>query len=84
MGNYDPSSFPEDLLDRDKVASQLGAPVDGWIPELIFRYAIFKPLGLNVDWAIMIDVYRVNEDGQTEEELSIPVDRLVSGDLRSS
>jgi hypothetical protein len=40
--------------------------MDGWTPELIFRYAIFKPLSLNVDWAIMIDVYRVNEEGQTQ------------------
>jgi hypothetical protein len=59
---YDVSAFPEDLLYRDKVVSVLGPPIDGWIPELAFRYAVFQPIGLNVDWAIMLNARRT-EDG---------------------
>lgn len=65
LGRYHPSAFPEGRLDRNKIASQLGAPVDGWTPELIYRYAILIPEGLNVDWAIMIDVYRRTDQGET-------------------
>ena len=62
--DYDPQVYPPERLDRDKTAGQLGAPIDGWIPELVYRYAILLPDGLNVDWAIMIDVYRLDESGQ--------------------
>ncbi len=65
IGRYDPEVYPPELLDPDKIASQLGAPIDGWTPELVYRYAILLPEGLNVDWAIMIDVYRVDEMGET-------------------
>ena len=65
IGEYDPEAYPPELLFSDKTAGQLGAPIDGWIPELIYRYAILMPEGLTVDWAIMIDVYRVDENGDT-------------------
>lgn len=62
LGKYHPSVFPEEHLYRDKIASVLGAPMDGWIPELVYRLAIDKRTGLNVDWAIMTYAFRV-EDG---------------------
>jgi hypothetical protein len=62
---YDPTVYPPDQLDPDKIASQLGTPIDGWVPELIIRYCILIPRALNVDWALMIDVYHVDEDGET-------------------
>ena len=71
---YDPTTFPEDLLYRDKVVSQLGAAVDGWIPELVYRYAIHGPLGINVDWAIMINAYR--EDDTDTGETRRRVERI--------
>lgn len=74
LNRYDPTSFPADFLDRDKVISQLGAAVDGWVPELVFRYAIYVPLGLNVDWAIMIDAYR--EDDLDSGESRRRVERI--------
>lgn len=58
---YDPTVFPEEFLERETVVSQLGAAVDGWVPELVFRYSIHRQLGLNIDWAIMIDAYRHND-----------------------
>lgn len=61
---YDPAVYPPESLDRDKIAGQLGALIGGWIPELVYRYAILIRDGLNVDCAIMIDVCRVDEDGQ--------------------
>jgi hypothetical protein len=63
LARYDVTQFPEDILYRDKVASILGAPMDGWTPELVFRYAICQPLGLNVDWAIMTYARRVEGGG---------------------
>lgn len=62
LQEYDVTAFPEDLLYRDQVVSVLGAPMAGWIPELVFRYAVFQPIALNVDWAIMLNARRV-EDG---------------------
>lgn len=64
LAKYDPEGFPEERLWRQKIASQLGAPIDGWTPELIYRLAVLEPAQLNVDWAIMIDVYRVEADGE--------------------
>jgi hypothetical protein len=63
LGRYDPLAFPEDLLYRDEVVSILGAPMDGWVPELVYRYAVLVPTGLNVDWAIMLNAYRVEDGG---------------------
>jgi hypothetical protein len=57
---YDPAVYPADEVYRDTVVSVLGAPVDGWIFELVYRYAIYH--GRNIDWAIMIWARRV-EDG---------------------
>lgn len=63
LARYDATQFPEEILYRDQVASTLGAPVDGWTPELVFRYTVCQPLGLNVDWAIMINARRVEDGG---------------------
>lgn len=63
VGAYDPGQLPPERLFADKVVGQLGAPVDGWIPELVYRYAILVPESLCVDWAIMLDVYRLDENG---------------------
>ena len=57
---YNPKDYPENQLDRDTVVSVLGPPIDGWLFELVYRFAICK--GYNVDWAIMIFARRV-EDG---------------------
>ena len=62
---YDPTVYPPDQLDPDKIVSQLGAPIDGWTPELIFRFAILRRRALYVDWALMFDVYRIDEDDKT-------------------
>ena len=56
--------YPPESLDCDKVVGQLGLPIDGWTAELVYRYAILIRDRLNVDWAIMIDVYRLDEDGK--------------------
>ncbi len=64
LARYDQDGFPEKRLFRDKIAGQLGAPIDGWVPEVIYRYAALTPEWLVVDWAIMIDVYRVEADGE--------------------
>jgi len=62
---YDPANlFDEDDLARDKVVGVLGEPIDGWVPELVYRYALHRS-GLMVDWAIMLDTYRV-EHGSDE------------------
>lgn len=61
---YDPADYPADELYRDKVVSILGPPLDGWIFELVYRYAIYR--GLNIDWAIMIWARRA-EDGINAE-----------------
>jgi hypothetical protein len=61
---YDPGRYAPELLDLDKIAGALGPAIDGWIPELVYRYSILIPRGLCIDWAIMIDVYRVDDDGK--------------------
>jgi hypothetical protein len=61
LGTYDVTVFPEDRLYRDKVASVLGSAMDGWIPELVYRFAILAPVALNVDWAIMMYARRADE-----------------------
>jgi hypothetical protein len=58
---YDPREYPADELDRDSVVSVLGPPIEGWLFELVYRFAIFR--GHNVDWAIMVFARRV--DGGT-------------------
>ena len=63
LPRYDPSQFADEDLYPDKVASILGAPIDGWTPELVFRYAVYRPLQLNVDWAIMLYARRVEDGG---------------------
>lgn len=63
LPRYEVGQFPVDDLYRDKVVSILGAPIDGWTPELVYRYAIYAPLGLNVDWAIMLYARRVEDGG---------------------
>lgn len=55
LSPYDSSRFPEDTLYKDTIVSVLGAAMDGWVPELVYRYEIYAPLGLNVNWAIMIN-----------------------------
>jgi hypothetical protein len=51
---YDPSVYPEEDLHHNTDVGQLGdEPIDGWTFELVYRYAIYVPEGLNVDWAIM-------------------------------
>jgi hypothetical protein len=62
LPHYDVTVFAETDLYRDKVASTLGDAMDGWVPELVYRYAVHQQLGLNVDWAIMLYAYR-GEDG---------------------
>lgn len=57
---YDPKDYPEDELYRDTVVSLLGPPIDGWLFELVYRFAIFR--GYNIDWAIMIFARRVDEE----------------------
>ena len=63
LGRYDISEFPEDQLYTDECVSVMGAPIHGWVPELFFRYTIFTPEGLNVDWAIALNVRRVEDGG---------------------
>jgi len=63
LPRYEVGKFPVDDLYGDKVVSILGAPINGWVPELVYRYAIFVPLGLNVDWAIMLYARRVEDRG---------------------
>jgi hypothetical protein len=65
VGNYDPEQFPQDRLDPDMIVGTLGAPVDGWTPELIYRYEQLLPERLTVNWAIMVDVFRVDQSGNT-------------------
>lgn len=62
LGRYDPHVVPDDQLYCDTIVSVLGPPMSGWIPELVYRVAIDQQTGLNVDWAIMTNAYRV-EDG---------------------
>jgi len=64
LAKYDQVGFPEELLFRDKIVGQLGSPIDGWVPQLIYRYAALTPEWLVVDWAIMVDVYRVEANGE--------------------
>lgn len=64
-GDYRPDAFPIETLDSDKIVGPLGSPLDGWNFELIYRYAIQLLTGLNVNWAIMIDAYKWNEDGRS-------------------
>lgn len=52
LAPYDPTVFPENECSNDLVASVLGAAVDGWVPELLYRYTLYR--GLYIDWAIMI------------------------------
>lgn len=73
IADYNPNVYPEDYLDRDLIVGQLGAEIDGWTPELVYRYAIFLPDGLNVDWAMMIYVYRA---GKASESTRRRVERI--------
>ncbi len=57
---YDPKDYPEDEVDRDAVVSVLGPPIDGWLFEVVYRFAFWR--GYNIDWAIMVFARRV-EDG---------------------
>ncbi|OBF91044.1 hypothetical protein A5791_15790 [Mycobacterium sp. 852002-51163_SCH5372311] len=67
---YDPKAYPDTY--RDHVVSVLhDTPIDGWIFELVFRFAIYR--GLNVDWAIMINA-RAAVDGAKAERR--PVERI--------
>ncbi|MCB9440819.1 MAG: hypothetical protein H6523_11290 [Mycolicibacterium sp.] len=61
LPRYDATAFAEADLFYDQVVSVLGAPIDGWVPELVYRYTIFGPTGLNVNWAIMLYAYRAEE-----------------------
>jgi hypothetical protein len=65
IGPYDPSVYAEEDLYCDEVTSVLGAPIDGWTFELVYRVAI-DGHGLNVNWAITISA-RVTADGPTAE-----------------
>ena len=74
LAPYDPSRFPEDAIYKDTIVSVLGAPMDGWIPELVYRYEIYAPLGLNVNWAIMLNA-------RPAEDASAPRRRVERVDL---
>jgi hypothetical protein len=69
---YDPKDYPEDELNRDTIVSVMGAPIDGWLFELVYRFAIWK--GFNVDWAIMIFARRVDEGSQAERRKVLRID----------
>lgn len=73
LAPYDPSRFPEDALYEDTIVSVLGAPMDGWTPELVYRYEIYAPLGLIVNWAIMLNA-RPAEDASAPRRLVERVD----------
>jgi hypothetical protein len=74
VGEYDPTAYPPELLDPDKIVGQLGAPMDGWTPELTYRYATLIAEDLTIDWAIMIDVHRVELDGTVTRRLVERID----------
>jgi hypothetical protein len=57
--SYDPAAYPPDEVYKDTVVSVLGPPIEGWVFELVYRYAIYR--GLNVDWAIMIWARHVDD-----------------------
>jgi hypothetical protein len=69
---YNPKDYPEDQLDRDTVVSVLGPPIDGWLFELVYRFAIFR--GYNVDWAIMIFARRVEEGSKADRRNVLRID----------
>lgn len=62
LAPYDPTVFPENECSNDLVASVLGAAVDGWVPELLYRYTLYR--GLYIDWAIMIYARPADGDRQ--------------------
>lgn len=69
---YDPKGYPEDELHRDTVVSVLGPPIDGWLFELVYRYAIYR--GFNVDWAIMINARRADEGSKAPRRNVLRID----------
>jgi hypothetical protein len=69
---YRPQDYPEDELYRDTVVSLMGAPVDGWLFELVYRFALFR--GYNIDWAIMIFARRADEGSKAERRKVLRID----------
>lgn len=69
---YNPRDYPEDELNRDTVVSVLGPPIDGWLFELVYRFAICR--GYNVDWAIMIFARRVDESPKAPRRKVLRID----------
>jgi hypothetical protein len=69
---YNPKDYPEDELYRDTVVSVLGPPIEGWLFELVYRFAIYK--GFNVDWAIMIFARRVDEGAKAKRRNVLRID----------
>jgi hypothetical protein len=69
---YNPKDYPEDTLDRDTLVSVLGPPIDGWLFELVYRFAIHR--GYNIDWAIMINARRVEEGSKAKRRNVLRID----------
>lgn len=69
---YDPRGYPEDELYRDTSAGVMGAAIDGWLFELVYRFAIYR--GLNIDWAIMINARRADEGSKAERRSVLRID----------
>ena len=62
VGEYDPHKYSTESLQHEEIASDLGPPIDGWVPQLTYRFTTYVPAALIVDWAIMLNVYRVSEN----------------------
>jgi hypothetical protein len=69
---YNPKDYPQDQLDRDTLVGVLGPPIDGWLFELVYRFAIYK--GHNIDWAIMINARRVEEGSKADRRNVLRID----------
>lgn len=69
---YNPKDYPDDRVSRDTVVSVLGAPIDGWLFELVYRFAIFR--GYNIDWAIMINARRVEDGSKADRRKVLRID----------
>jgi hypothetical protein len=69
---YNPKDYPEDELYRDDVVSVLGEPIDGWLFELVYRYAIYK--AYNIDWAIMIFARRTDQGPKAARRKVLRID----------
>jgi hypothetical protein len=69
---YNPKGYPEDQRHDDHVVGVLGPPIDGWLFELVYRYAIYR--GLNVDWAIMINARRADDGSKGERRNVLRID----------